>query len=244
MQGNSRTRKRPIAGRRDEMEIRAMTQEEQKYTYRQSTQLEGQTGSIGYLRGDFANSGYGFYTQWFDTREYRKTEEFQSEFDEVINALREEKELLHNRYDMKTFARQYPDSAFEGNCGTEYGFRADTEKYAYLIRCNPVKGDYNFYCFCYEKKWLDRHMENARQGIRFIDPSYKELFRIPDGGKIVITSSWNEKSERTCRFIDEYHTEVGSNLYHICEFAEFMEKNGAKYEPKQPDMQKKKDRER
>lgn len=47
MRGNSRTRKRPIAGRNDEMEIRAMTQEEQKYTYRQSTQLEGQTGSIG-----------------------------------------------------------------------------------------------------------------------------------------------------------------------------------------------------
>ena len=32
--------------------------------------------------------------------------------------------------------------------------------------------------------------------------------------------------------IDEYHTEVGSNLYHICEFAERMQKNGATYEPK------------
>ena len=126
------------------MEIRAMTQEEQKYTYQQSSQLEGQTGSIGYLRGDFARSGYGFYTRWFDTRGYRKTEEFQSEFDEVINALREDKELLHNRYDMKILAKQYPDSAFEGNCGTEYGFRTDTKEYAYLIRCNPVEGDYNF----------------------------------------------------------------------------------------------------
>lgn len=224
------------------MELRTMTQEEQKYAYRQSMQLEGQTGSVGYLRGDFADSGYGFYYKWFDTRRYRKTEEFQSEFDEVINELRENQGLLHNRYDMKAFARQHPESAFEGNCGTEYGFRADTDAYAYLIRCNPMKGDYNFYCFCYEKKWLDRHMESARQGIRFIDSSYKELFRIPDGGKIILISSWNEKSERACRFIDEYHTEVGSNLYHICEFAEFMERNGAKYEPKQPDMQKKKDR--
>ena len=32
--------------------------------------------------------------------------------------------------------------------------------------------------------------------------------------------------------IDEYHTEVGSNLYHICEFAERMEQNGHSYEPK------------
>lgn len=50
------------------MEIRALTQPEQKYTYSQSTQIAGQTGCIGHLRGDFAPSGYGFYTTWFDTR--------------------------------------------------------------------------------------------------------------------------------------------------------------------------------
>ena len=51
------------------MEVRALTQSEQKYTYAQSMQLEGQTGCIGHLRGDFAPSGYGFYTSWTDTRE-------------------------------------------------------------------------------------------------------------------------------------------------------------------------------
>ena len=75
-------------------------------------------------------------------------------------------------------------------------------------------------------------MKNAEKGIRFIDPHYKELFRIPDGGKIIITYDWGEKAEKTCRFIDEYHTEVGRNLYHICEFAERMEKNGHTYESK------------
>lgn len=54
----------------------------------------------------------------------------------------------------------------------------------------------------------------------------------PDGGKIIITSAWGEKTELACRYIDETHTEVGSNLLHICEFAERMEKNGATYEPK------------
>ncbi len=29
-------------------------------------------------------------------------------------------------------------------------------------------------------------MEQAEKGIRFIDPHYKELFRIPDGGQIRI----------------------------------------------------------
>ncbi len=90
------------------MEIRAIAPNEWKYTYAQSTQLEGQTGVIGHLRGDFASSGYGFYTTWFDTRPQRKSDEFKAEFDEVINSLREDKGLLHNRYDMSSFARRFP----------------------------------------------------------------------------------------------------------------------------------------
>ena len=58
-----------------------------------------------------------------------------------------------------------------------------------------------------------------------------------DGGKIIITSSWGEKTERPCRFIDEYHTEIGNNIFHICEFAERMEQNGATYEPKPTEPQ-------
>ena len=81
------------------------------------------------------------------------------------------------------------------------------------------------------KEWLNQHMEKAGQGIRFMDTQYKELFRIPDGGRIIVTTSWGEKREYSCRFIDECHTEVGNNIFHICEFAECMEKNGATYEP-------------
>ena len=60
--------KKQKIGRNADMEIRALTPAEQKYTYAQSMQLEGQTSNIGHLRGDFASSGYGFYTTWFDTR--------------------------------------------------------------------------------------------------------------------------------------------------------------------------------
>ena len=216
----------------NEIKTRSLTPTEQKYTYAQSMQLEGQTGTIGHLRGDFATTGYGFYTTWFDTRPQWKSDEFKADLDTVINALREDKGLLHNRYDMSAFARHFPESAIKGNYCTEYGFRVDTEKHAFLLRCNLTKGDYNFYCYCYVKEWLDKHIQKAEQGIRFIDPQYKELFRIPDGGKVIVTTSWGEKREYPCRFIDEYHTEVGSNLYHICEFAERMQKNGAIYEPK------------
>ena len=219
------------------MEIRALTLAEQKYTYAQSMQLEGQTANIGHLRGDFDSSGYGFYTTWTDTRTQWKTDEFKAEFDEVINALRsDEYGLLKNRSAMSAFARQYADSAFKGCYCTEYGFRVDTEKHAYLLRCNPTRGDYNFYCYCFVKEWLDKHIQKAEQGIRFIDPNYKELFRIPDGGRIIVMTSWGEKREYSCRFIDECHIEVGNNIFHICEFAERMQQNGATYEPKQAEQ--------
>ena len=48
------------------MELRELTQPEQKYTYRQSHQLDAQTGCIGYLRGDFGTTGKEFYSSWFN----------------------------------------------------------------------------------------------------------------------------------------------------------------------------------
>lgn len=213
-----------------DMTIRPLRAEEQKYAYAQSQQIRMQTGAIGYLRGDFDSSGTGFHTTWFDEVESRKTDEFKAEFDEVINALRFDETyggLLSSRSAMQKYGRNQPDSAFQGNYTTEYGFRIDTGSFAYLLRCIPVKGDYNFYCWCFEAKWLDRHLKQAEKGIRFIDPHYKELFRIPDGDKIHILHSDGSQDDRTCRYIDDYHLEVGNSLYHICQFAEIMERNGS-----------------
>lgn len=220
------------------MEIRPLTEAERKYTYTQSTQLLGQTGCIGHLRGDFDRSGNGFFTSWNDHRKEYKTDEFRTELDAVINALRsDEYGLLQNRSGMQKYAGEYPESSFEGNYCTEYGFRADTGNHSFLIRCNPTPGDYNFYCYCYVTKWLDQHLHNAEKGIRFIDGHYNELFRIADGEKIVITDSLGKTEERTCRYIDEYHTEVGSQLYHICQFAELMKSMGSTYEAKESKKQ-------
>ena len=42
--------------------LRPLTIPERKYTYAQSSQLQGQTGNIGHLRGDFGSGGTEFYT--------------------------------------------------------------------------------------------------------------------------------------------------------------------------------------
>ena len=47
---------------------------------------------------------------------------------------------VYKRQAMAQYAGKYPDSAFQGNYATEYGFRAETEKYSFLIRCNPARG--------------------------------------------------------------------------------------------------------
>ena len=59
-------------------------------------------------------------------------------------------------------------------------------------------------------------------------PIYKDLFRIPDGSCIQIHYP-DETVVKPCKFIDEYHTQIGTNVFHICQFAEIMERNGASY---------------
>ncbi|MBE7048460.1 MAG: hypothetical protein E7393_03700 [Ruminococcaceae bacterium] len=68
--------------------------------------------------------------------------------------------------------------------------------------------------------------------IRFIDSRYNELFRIKDGDSITVTLSDGAKTDRKCTYIDDYHTQIGINTFHICEFAELMERGGSTYRPK------------
>lgn len=73
--------------------------------------------------------------------------------------------------------------------------------------------------------------------IRFIDSHYNELFRIPDGGSVVITHENGEQGVNVCKYLDDYHFELGGECLHICQFAEIMERNGSTVEPeKEPEM--------
>lgn len=208
------------------MELREMTEAEQKYTYAQSHQLDAQTGCVGYLRGDFGSTGKEFYSSWFDNMAYLKTPEFQAELDTVVNALRESPQyggILADRRSLSSACHQSTTPEFGRD---EFGFRLNTQDYAYLLRLNPNRSEYNFYIYCYKRDYLDRHIRNAEYGIRFITPNYREKFRIVDGDSIRMTFPSGETQDRVCRYVDETHLEVGNNLYHICEFAERMQRSG------------------
>lgn len=77
-------------------------------------------------------------------------------------------------------------------------------------------------------------MNEQAKTIRFIDSGYRTLFTIPDGASIILTYANGETVTRTCRYLDDYHTQIGSNIFHICEFAERMERNETTYAPAAP----------
>lgn len=223
-----------------EISLRPMTSEDRLYAYAQSTQISSQTGYIGRLRGDMDGDGEGFFTSWDDNRPELKTDAFKKEFDKLIHTLRTDESfgpLLKSRRSLSRYAFAHPESAFTGDYFTDFGFRADTKDYSYFLRVNARIDDYNVYCYCHYRPWLEQHMEKARRGIRFITPDYEDLFRIPDGGKIRITWKGGDIRDLVCRYVDDYHFETSSgNLYHICEFAERAAMHGSKVEPLTPTL--------
>ena len=67
--------------------------------------------------------------------------------------------------------------------------------------------------------------------IRFIDSHYKDLFHIPDGSCVQIHYP-DEMVVKPCTFIDEYHTQIGYNVFHM--EAAFYSGRQATPEPVQP----------
>lgn len=218
-----------------ESNVAPLKGKEYLYTYSNSQQISSQTGLIGYFRADMGKLGTEFFYTWYDYSKDLKTDAFKNEFDDVIESFREKGGFLSNRDELETFCVN-SENVFSYETGVDYGVRVNTKDYAYLMRLNPYKGNYNLYCYCYKKDWLDSHLEKAERGIRFTDVNYNEQFRLYDGDQIVIRmpdGSFDTKNglrdrpeKYDVRYIDDYHLEYGCNIRHICEFAELLEKTG------------------
>ena len=69
-----------------------------------------------------------------------------------------------------------------------------------------------------------------KNDLRFINSGYDEQFRIPDGGKIEVEYPDRTFSTR-CEYIDDYHAYIGGEVYHMCQFAEILERGGGVCRP-------------
>ena len=67
--------------------------------------------------------------------------------------------------------------------------------------------------------------------IRFVNIEGREIFRIPDGGYIVMTRPEGEEYIYECKYRDDYHTFINGNVYHIDEYAARMYAIGARLRP-------------
>lgn len=70
--------------------------------------------------------------------------------------------------------------------------------------------------------------------IRFIDSEYNTLFTVPNGANIILTDFDGGSRILPCQYIDDTHVRIGDHAFHICEFAEIQERNGAVYAPELP----------
>lgn len=148
------------------MTIRPATVAERKYAFAVSSEEAASSGSIGYLRGDFGSGGESFYHTWFDIDASRKTQAFKDVFDAVINALRSDPAyggLLKSRNASQKYGLEHPESAMQGEYTTQYIYRIDTDAHAYILRLNPIKGDYNFSCHAFDRAPLEQQLQGQEQ---------------------------------------------------------------------------------
>ena len=71
--------------------------------------------------------------------------------------------------------------------------------------------------------------ETIPPDIRLINSYYDDLHRVPDGGVIQVDYPDGRSFTSRLEYLDDYHFDMGGfgNVFHICQFAEVMERNGA-----------------
>ena len=178
------------------LNIREMLPNERDYAYTQSYQLMSQSGCITLMRGDFGNNGKTFYPDYEDQIKPYRTEEFAAEFDSVIKEFYKVG-ILADRDSMLEYCCARPDGRFMGNFSREYGYRVDTEKYTYLLRCIPAPGDNNFYCYAYVSDLLNAHMERRRKGFALSTAIITTFSVCPTAGVLSLPIGMANKSKPT-----------------------------------------------
>ena len=103
---------------------------------------------IGYMRGDFGRGGNEFWHSWFEQDSTRKTLEFQSEFQDIVDKLR--RDVLKDLKTSRSFCASHPDARLPDRDGVYYGFKLETESRSYFVRATTMSQDY-FYIFAYDK---------------------------------------------------------------------------------------------
>ena len=150
----------------------------------------------------------------------------------------------HDR-EIKTNLGTMPIEDYRELVASQRGFDsyADMRRQGYRLPSERNEDLSDVYCYCYRKDMLDAHMRQAERGISFLDEHYEERFRLPDGGRMRVTYANDDRQDFVCRYVDDYHFEMGTGsdtCCHINQFAEKMAQCGCLVEPldKMPEQKK------
>ena len=137
---------------RDIMELTILEQDKWPLLFSRSEAEDRTNRCIGHLRGDFG-SGEVFYTSWNPHQNGAlDTPKFKSDLKRVVEWLQQEYAPLRNLRAMGIFCSWNKDARVTTEPGEVYGFRIDTARYQYLLRCTPTRGVYHCYLYCYQKQ--------------------------------------------------------------------------------------------
>ena len=126
---------------------------------------------IGHLRGDFGETGTGFYHTWWPHNAHLITPSFNTELKDVITGLRQNG-LLKDRKTMLARSMRFRTAIIPTEGRNTMAFRIETPEHLFYLRCIPNKGEYNFYCYGYNKTML---MEVLRQQKKLPRIAWAEL---------------------------------------------------------------------
>ena len=126
---------------------------------------------IGHLRGDFGESGTGFHHTWWPHNAHLITPSFNTELKDVITGLRQNG-LLKDRKTMLARSMRFRTAIIPTEGSNTMAFRIETPEHLFYLRCIPNKGEYNFYCYGYNKTML---MEVLRQQKKLPRIAWAEL---------------------------------------------------------------------
>lgn len=137
---------------KDVINLFTIGQNEHELVFSQDEAADRKNGCVGHLRGDFGSGKQSYTTWWPHQGDRLNTEPFKADIDRVVNWLRGENGPLHDFPTMERFCSNHASSAAVPEAMLKsYGFSINTRQYQYMLRCTPVKGDYNFYLYCYDK---------------------------------------------------------------------------------------------
>lgn len=112
-------------------------------------------------------------------------------------------------------------------------------EYTFLLELSDLRPKYSdpfsvkmtYKCQIFETESFKRYMDKSANGIRFITPQYKEEFRIKNGNCVEVIYSNGTRKCFPCYYVDDTHFLIDKSIYHICEFADMIQKIGAVCQP-------------